>query len=344
MQPTRIIMTSHIYSKNGWDPLKEVIVGRANNANIPPYDASMQNFMYANLDPVAIKEFSGPYSEQVINEANQDLEKLCSVLRGLGVIVHRPEFVDHTETIRTPEWSTTGWHNYCPRDIFLVVGDNLVETPTVMRCRYFEHWGYHHIFEDMICKWFSAPKPRYRDNNFDFSDLSKPTLLDKEILFDGANIVRLNDDLLYQVSNSGNLQGVRWLQQMFPKHRVRPIYGYSGAHIDSTIMPLREGLVLFNADRVQPDNYPKFFEDWDKIFFNDFAPCGVDDGGISSNAIGMNLLSINPNLVIVDENQKSLIAELKRHEIESIPLPMRHARTLGGSFHCVTLDLRRQHG
>ena len=61
-------MTSHIYSKNGWDPLKEVIVGRANNANIPPYDASMQNFMYANLDPVAIKEFSGPYSEQVINE------------------------------------------------------------------------------------------------------------------------------------------------------------------------------------------------------------------------------------------------------------------------------------
>ena len=33
---------------------------------------------------------------------------------------------------------------------------------------------------------------------------------------------------------------------------------------------------------------------------------------------------------------------LEQYKIESIPLSMRHARTLGGGFHCVTLDLKRE--
>ena len=66
-----------------------------------------------------------------------------------------------------------------------------------------------------------------------------------------------------------------------------------------------------------------------------------DVSGISSDSIGMNLLSINEDLVIVDENQTELIKTLLRYGIESIPMPMRHARTLGGGFHCVTLDLKR---
>ena len=55
----------------------------------------------------------------------------------------------------------------------------------------------------------------------------------------------------------------------------------------------------------------------------------------------MNLLNVNENLVIVDENQTKLIKTLKDYNIESIPMSMRHARTLGGGFHCVTLDLKR---
>jgi len=45
---------------------------------------------------------------------------------------------------------------------------------------------------------------------------------------------------------------------------------------------------------------------------------------------------------MVDEKQKPLINTLKQYKIESIPLAMRHARTLGGGFHCVTLDLKRK--
>jgi len=37
-----------------------------------------------------------------------------------------------------------------------------------------------------------------------------------------------------------------------------------------------------------------------------------------------------------------LIRVLERHGFTCIPLPMRHARSLSGGFHCATLDLVRE--
>jgi N-dimethylarginine dimethylaminohydrolase len=55
----------------------------------------------------------------------------------------------------------------------------------------------------------------------------------------------------------------------------------------------------------------------------------------------MNLLMVNPNLAIVDRHQIPLIRELEKCGVDVIPLQIRHSRTLGGGFHCVTLDVRR---
>jgi len=53
------------------------------------------------------------------------------------------------------------------------------------------------------------------------------------------------------------------------------------------------------------------------------------------------MFSINPNLVMIDAAQTDLIKTLAQHGVDSIPLTLRHSRTLGGGFHCVTLDLER---
>ena len=53
------------------------------------------------------------------------------------------------------------------------------------------------------------------------------------------------------------------------------------------------------------------------------------------------MLSIDPNTVIVDRQQTKLMDLLDRYNIEVVPLQLRHSRTLGGGFHCVTLDLIR---
>ena len=57
----------------------------------------------------------------------------------------------------------------------------------------------------------------------------------------------------------------------------------------------------------------------------------------------MNLLSVNPDLVIIEQHQHNLRTVLEARGIECAMLPGRHQITLGGGFHCVTLDLERQH-
>ena len=335
-----------VHSTNDYDSLQEIIVGRADFAHIPPADPSMKNFMYTDLSYDDIKKHVGSYNQNLLKEANEDLDILSEVLEDCGVIVHRPEKIQHHQRIQTPKWRTTGWHNYCPRDIFLVLGNNIVEVPSVMRSRIFETLSYNKILREAFddgANWFSAPKQIIEDSSFDFSDLSKSTLMNNEILFDAPNVIRINNDLIFQISNSGNEKGAEWLQRMFPDYKIHIEYdAYSGAHFDSTVIPLREGLVLLNGLRCNQSNYPKFFKNWKKIFFADIVSTNAEDSGISSDSIGLNLLSINKDLVIVDKNQKPLIKILEQHKVESIPLSMRHARTLGGGFHCVTLDLRRK--
>ena len=38
-----------------------------------------------------IKEFTGYYPDQIIEEQNEDLDNLSDVLKSLGVVVHRPD-------------------------------------------------------------------------------------------------------------------------------------------------------------------------------------------------------------------------------------------------------------
>ena len=321
-----------VKSNNGWDPLKSIIVGDASGARIPPLSRSMRNFMFANLEFHQIRELCAPwvYSTKVIDESQEDLEILADTLTKESITVYRPEKKNY------------GWMNYCPRDIFLVLDDIILETPNVMSIREYESLAYRHILNKLDGRWLKAPVPQYLEESFDFSDLSVPTLMNAEIMFDAPNVVRMGKTLLYQISNSGNLKGLKWLQQSFPEYRIHPASQYSGAHFDSTVVPLRPGLVLLNGLRCTENNYPLIFKNWDKIFFTDIVSTDTDDNGISSNSIGLNLLSLNENTVIVDKNQKPLIKILKQHGINSIPLELRHARTLGGGFHCVTLDLHRE--
>jgi N-dimethylarginine dimethylaminohydrolase len=64
----------------------------------------------------------------------------------------------------------------------------------------------------------------------------------------------------------------------------------------------------------------------------------------ASKWIAMNMLVLDPETVIIDAAQTQLINILKSKGIDTIPLILSHSRTLGGGFHCVTLDTRRCHG
>jgi len=78
------------------------------------------------------------------------------------------------------------------------------------------------------------------------------------------------------------------------------------------------------------------------LFVDDVVAQGFYEYPYASKWIGLNMLSIDPQTVIMDAAQTDLSDVLRNDmEIDVIPLTLRHSRTLGGGFHCVTLDLNR---
>ena len=63
-----------VNSINDYDPLEEIIVGRADFANIPPVDPSMRSFMYANLTNEEIQKYVGPYNQNLTRGADVNID------------------------------------------------------------------------------------------------------------------------------------------------------------------------------------------------------------------------------------------------------------------------------
>lgn len=306
-----------INSCNEWDPLEKIIVGSASHANWPTNDPvfaeESKKTTWTETPPP-----SGPVPDWIIEEANQELDTLAETLMKYGAIVYRPKPMDFVET--------KGLYNYCPRDRLLVVGDTLVDVNMMYPCRNQEIKNYYRLVAEAR-NVFTMPR-------------------DKGMILDAANICRLGDTWLFLESASGNRAAYEWLCEKFPKINIELCNFYSGVHIDSTITPLREGLVLLNGGRVNEDNCPKAFNNWEKIYIadEDIVPQGFYQYPYASKWIAMNMLVLDPKTVIVDAAQTKIIKILESKGIDAIPLTLTHSRTLGGGFHCVTLDTRRKHG
>lgn len=332
-----------VHTHTEWDPLREVVIGSARGARLPCVkDESLHSVNHGDLGDAEFEKVrTGPYPRRVIDETEEDLAAFCEALRALDIKVHRPIDVDFSELRSTADWTVDGVYAYCPRDPVLTVGEEAIETPMVLRHR-------QHEAERTLRPLFScitvAPRPRLLDTMYDRSVLGRFTLRDREPAFDAANVLKCGRDIVFQVSNTGNYRGAAWLQEhLGSEYRVHPVDDlYAFIHIDSTIVPLRPGLVLFCPDRVTPSNVPRFFEGWDVIWCPEPNPVPCDPSlNPSSKWIAMNILSLRPDLVAVEKNQTNLMRELARYGIDSLPVSLRHMRSLGGGPHCVSLDIVR---
>jgi glycine amidinotransferase len=318
-------------SQNEWDRLKKVIVGVADYARVPEVDLSVRTINYADRKDVSDVPV-GPYPQQVIDESNEDLETFVKFLLEEGVEVVRSE--------RSP----TEYYNFCPRDVIFTHKDLTVATPMPLECRK-DAWK---PLLDPLGTTIIVPCKHKEELYNENCVGDKDTLALTEVTpaFDAANIIRANDDVLYLVSNSGNVAGANILQEMLrgraKVHLLQGVYSYM--HIDTTIAFLREGLMLLNPERIKSvDVLPEPFRNWDVIWCPEPVDIGYFPGyNHSSEWINMNLFSVSPNLVALEQHQDPTRKELEKYGIECAMLPMRHARTLSGCFHCVTLDLERE--
>jgi glycine amidinotransferase/scyllo-inosamine-4-phosphate amidinotransferase 1 len=340
----------------------------------------------------AIELANKAYPQWYLDEVAEDLEGLCDIFRQAGVHVLRPKWSEKTSHFATPNWIAAGFDIYNVRDVHIVFGDTLVVSAPSSRFRIFETYAFHDLFyqsffEDGF-RWLSAPLPRLSAKYL--HEIQRPSselevkeetlhhrlshglnqtfhyLDEHEIIFDAANIIRIGRDVLFLVSSTGNRKAATWLANVLgADYRVHVTNAYRSSHLDSTILPLRLGVVLINGARVNEQNCPAIFESWDKIYFTEVAPVpesevefhrsvrapvyekllGLGVGSqlnhISSPWAGLNVMSIDPKTVLVHDRQTKLIRALGTKGFTVVPVKMRHCYTMLGGLHCTTLDVVR---
>jgi amino acid adenylation domain-containing protein len=215
---------SPVCSYNEWDPLEEVIVGIVDGAMVP----SWHTIHRATVLPGQEKQMESlakrtekqplPYPEWLVQAATKCVDEFAHILQSEGVIVRRPDVVDYSASFGTPDWQVM--NGFCaanPRDVFLVIGNEIIEAPMADRSRYFESWAYRSLLKEYLkggAKWVAAPKPQLLDAQYDpdykVADPGQErrfAITEFEPTFDAADFVRFGRDIFVQKSHVTNSLG-----------------------------------------------------------------------------------------------------------------------------------------
>jgi glycine amidinotransferase len=346
-----------VSSHNEWDPLEEVVVGRLEGATIP----SRHPVVACNIPPWAARlqglAAGFRYPGFLVEQAQQELDQFITLLQSLGVTVRRPDAVDFRQRFSTPDWSSYGFCNTCPRDSLLVIGDEIIETPMAWPCRYFETHSYRSLLKDYFrrgARWTAAPKPQLTDELFE-TDFRTPAvgepmryiLTEYEPVFDAADFVRAGRDLFVTRSNVTNRMGIEWLRRhLGPEYRVHEIESRcrTPMHIDTTFVLLSPGKVMVNPEYIDVDRLPDVLKSWDVLIAPEPDPIDERFLKITSMCgkwLSMNVLMVDEKRVIAERHHTKTLRALEKWGFEPIPCDLLHYAPFGGSFHCATLDVRR---
>lgn len=355
--PTTISTSSPVQVYSEFQPLEEIIVGRA-------YPSS-------HFDYLQDQEFRDKM-KRILDETEEDLQELCEVLRGLGVTVRRPDVVFNLHQDGQPyvfdlqsNKFTFPNHPLMPRDTLFAYGDKVVETYTGSHGRFFENSNYYSLLMEYFkagAEWISMPKPLLGQNDKGYLQQDG-----KRILFHAANLLRCGPDVFYSQpslpgtkwSGKGTKEGLSWLQRQFPESRFHP--APCQGHLDGKIALLKPGLLatwskkfvpeaLKHWDCIiidSPNPFPDEFNNLRKRrFYKEFVTDWLTEwiGYVDETVFDINMLSVSEKLVITNGYNKKAYQDFQRHGIEAIPWNFRHQYFWDGAIHCVTLDVRRKGG
>ncbi len=343
-----------VNSFNEWDPLEEVIVGNVDGATIPLYDSVVKATVPTSKEHF-FRQYQGKsFPPELIKEANKELDQFVAILEAEGIKVRRPEKVDHARPFSTPEWSSPGGlYQAMPRDLLLVIGNEIIESPLAWRSRYFEMHAYRSLLKEYFhrgAKWTSAPKPQLSDAlyNEDYRETGEGewedySITEFEPTFDAADFIRCGRDIFVQKSNVTNDFGIDWLQReigsQFKIHKLK-FNDSHPMHVDATFMPLAPGHLLIHPERVPV--IPPLFKSWNVMYAPPSTLPSDHPMYISSSWVSMNIFMLDEKRVVVEKHEEPTIRLLKKNGFQPIPCSFRHFYSFGGGIHCATLDIRRR--
>jgi hypothetical protein len=107
-------MKTIVNSWNEWDPLKHVILGRADGCCIPPSEPAVDGKVPEDSD---MRGQYGVRPKETIDRANELLENFANLLKKRGIKVDRPTPLNFYQPISTPDWQTKSMLEQCLREI-----------------------------------------------------------------------------------------------------------------------------------------------------------------------------------------------------------------------------------
>jgi glycine amidinotransferase len=369
-------------SYEDFSPLREVVLGSAQGYTSHVRDISFDIFFQDNVSPVhsyyprvgapAASPADGEpvrvaIKQRYVEELAQDVEGIAAALEELSVTVHRPlPLADQTVTVRALGWSAPVLPPLNLRDNTLIVGDEIIETSPMLRARYFESQLLSPVFAEYFragARWTVMPRPLMTDASFDPSYTDRPIGntewindvrpspydIGFEIMIDGAQCLRLGRDLVVNIANANHALACDWLERhLADRFRVHRMYRLTANHIDSMVLALRPGTLLIRTEEVL-DYLPEQLRKWDAIVApppdpDSFPMYEDDDLVLTTPFIDLNVLSIDPETVMVNEMGVGLMRVLEKNGFTVVPVRHRHRRIFGGGLHCFTLDTVRDGG
>jgi glycine amidinotransferase len=357
-------MKSVVNSFNEWDPLEEIIVGVLEGASNPPLEIGHIATLPADLFELAREpdfrawvQATGKPRQLTTDPdayaaAQAALDGFVRVLEAAGVTVRRPDPIDHARPYTTLDWScAAGTGQSVPRDVLIVIGDELLEAPMSWRSRYYEHLPYRRLIREYFrqgARWTAAPKPQMTDELYDhgYQRGKGWVTTEHEPVFDAADIARFGKDLFVQRSHVTNQSGIEWLRRhLGPTYNVHAVEfaDARAMHIDATFVPLAPGKLLVNPERPIKQMPPMFERaGWQILVAPPTAVPRTEGGENIYRWLHMNVLSLDEKRVIVEQDEVPLIRALEGWGFEPIPCSFRAFYPYGGSFHCATCDVRRR--
>lgn len=351
-----------INSHTGFGKLKEVIVGRELSLTKRLSDATFRQFYRETLDEKIYEDCFPDYhvNMDLIEQRNQELDRLADQLTELGITVFRPDKLNKIVTFATPSFKSELSSASNVRDVTLIYCDKIIETPTCVRNRYFENTLLYNIFAHVFDKgdggqWIRCPHIELTEDTIDLEHWDIPRNYQNfdrgkyVMAIDGAQFHRIGRDVLVNINSYNQWIGYEWVKSFFPDTNFHVLH-VTDNHIDGVIMCLRPGTFLVNPLYTNIKGImPSKFKNWTYLYPEDLTT-QLDTSGMtnidiqlaSSRGMDVNVLSLDENTVMVNKTAIGVKDLLDKSGFDIVETTLNHGEIFAGGIHCSTLDLVRE--
>jgi hypothetical protein len=331
-----------VNSYTSWQPLEEVIVGRAYPADYFDFIADAQ--VRCQL-------------QQILNETEEDLDRLAALIQQHGATVHRANLPDRDRFV----WFQTEGGGaplppLTPRDWQITLGEKLLRVLAMPEL-------------DAICAQYGdAVINPHRDQ------------WDEDCILNGASascIVRVGRDIFFDNSDFLRPEQTRWIVENVLDDRYRVHEAVTDGHGDAVFAILKPGVILSSKHDVNL-NFERDFPGWEvcKVWdptiwaamevgkfkyesspgawyvqgqtptpeFTDFVNTYLTQwtGFVAETVFDVNCLVLDEQHVIFSNYNRDVFDFCRRHKIEPIISELRHSYFWDGGISCCTQDIRRR--